>query len=125
FIDAITELLARHGIEVDPQEPDDGPLAELAAPATGDGRDDGVRPPDGAPAPPGADDGAPVAGDRALGLRRARARAATATRRVGGPGHDGGSADPVRLYLREIGRVPLLTPTEEVALARRVEAGLA
>ncbi|HZU71886.1 MAG TPA: RNA polymerase sigma factor RpoD [Acidimicrobiales bacterium] len=33
-------------------------------------------------------------------------------------------ADPVRAYLKEIGKVRLLTPEEEVALARRVEAGL-
>ena len=31
--------------------------------------------------------------------------------------------DPVRMYLKEIGHVPLLTAEEEVALARRVEAG--
>ncbi len=35
------------------------------------------------------------------------------------------AADPVRLYLQEIGRTPLLGAAEEVALARRVEAGLA
>ena len=31
--------------------------------------------------------------------------------------------DPVRMYLKEIGNVPLLTTEEEVALAQRVEAG--
>jgi RNA polymerase primary sigma factor len=34
-----------------------------------------------------------------------------------------GSSDPVRMYLREIGRVRLLTATEEVDLAKRIEAG--
>jgi RNA polymerase primary sigma factor len=35
----------------------------------------------------------------------------------------GSSSDPVRVYLKEIGRVALLTGPEEVALARRIEAG--
>jgi RNA polymerase primary sigma factor len=33
------------------------------------------------------------------------------------------SYDPVRVYLTEIGRVPLLTATQEVDLAKRIEAG--
>ncbi|WP_372515810.1 RNA polymerase sigma factor [Streptantibioticus ferralitis] len=36
----------------------------------------------------------------------------------------GPSADLFRQYLREIGRIPLLTAVEEVELARKVEAGL-
>src|SRR5438105_11697406 len=31
--------------------------------------------------------------------------------------------DPVRMYLREMGRVPLLTREGEVEIARRIEAG--
>ena len=32
-------------------------------------------------------------------------------------------SDPVRMYLQEIGRVPLLTPQQEVELAMQIEAG--
>ena len=31
--------------------------------------------------------------------------------------------DPVRLYLKEIGKVPLLTARQEVEIGRRIEAG--
>ncbi|NBE55056.1 RNA polymerase sigma factor [Streptomyces boluensis] len=40
------------------------------------------------------------------------------------PETSGPSSDLFRQYLREIGRIPLLTAAEEVELARRVEAGL-
>jgi RNA polymerase primary sigma factor len=38
--------------------------------------------------------------------------------------NEGMSLDPVRMYLKEIGRVPLLTGEQEVTLAMRMEAGL-
>ncbi|MGY3682966.1 DNA-directed RNA polymerase sigma subunit (sigma70/sigma32) [Streptomyces sp. TE33382] len=40
------------------------------------------------------------------------------------PESGGPSSDLFRQYLREIGRIPLLTAADEVDLARRVEAGL-
>jgi RNA polymerase primary sigma factor len=40
--------------------------------------------------------------------------------RLGGPG-----SDPVRMYLKEIGKVPLLTAEQEVTLAQKIERGLA
>ncbi|MGW7361186.1 RNA polymerase sigma factor [Streptomyces sp. NPDC054802] len=45
-------------------------------------------------------------------------------RRPGRYTDSGPSSDLFRQYLREIGRIPLLTAAEEVDLARRVEAGL-
>ncbi len=45
-------------------------------------------------------------------------------RTKGAPKADAGGADPTRRYLREIGRVDLLTGPQEVKLAERIEAGL-
>jgi RNA polymerase primary sigma factor len=65
------------------------------------------------------------------GPDRARVRRLSATLRrrtrlnaaPGGERGGGGTSDPVRMYLREIGRVPLLVAAEEVELAKRIEAG--
>jgi RNA polymerase primary sigma factor len=59
-----------------------------------------------------------------------RRRAVRTSRKKGRPvslpgGTSGaGTADPVRMYLREIGQVPLLVAQEEVDLAMRIEAGV-
>ncbi|CAM5553201.1 RNA polymerase sigma factor [Streptomyces abikoensis] len=53
------------------------------------------------------------------GATRAEAAADSARPDTGGP-----SSDLFRQYLREIGRIPLLSAAEEVELARCVEAGL-
>ena len=48
-----------------------------------------------------------------------------AVRSASRPTHtEGGSFDPVRMYLKEIGKVPLLTAEQEVTLAKRIEAGM-
>ena len=69
----------------------------------------------GAVAEPKADEPITLAVPR---IRPTRAR----VERPSGPGE--GSFDPVRMYLKEIGKVPLLTGPQEVSLAKRMEAGL-
>ena len=57
--------------------------------------------------------------------RNARSSAARAERAADiRPERAGESFDPVRMYLKEIGRVPLLTADEEKRLAQRLEAGV-
>jgi RNA polymerase primary sigma factor len=63
------------------------------------------------PARPARRPSSPIGGDDGAG-------------RAGGDGGRGSSADPVRTYLKEIGKVNLLSGAEEVALAKRIEAGL-
>jgi RNA polymerase primary sigma factor len=106
FIEAITELLSIQGITVDPEEPPqpefrvtpEGRLAPEAAPPQ--------VAPVVVPADPSLRPVRRIPRDRPLETQRA-----------------GSSADPVRMYLKEIGRVPLLTGPEEVSLAKRIEAG--
>ena len=66
-------------------------------------------------APPAVRGGAARAGG---GRRRRPADAIDLT-----PGPVGRTEDPVRLYLREMGRVSLLTREGEIALAKRIEEG--
>ncbi|MDQ3786829.1 MAG: RNA polymerase sigma factor RpoD, partial [Actinomycetota bacterium] len=57
--------------------------------------------------------------------KAARSPSAAAPERIDEDGRASGpGADPVRMYLKEIGKVPLLRGEQEVALAKQVEAGL-
>jgi RNA polymerase primary sigma factor len=62
--------------------------------------------------------------DDLVDLRPTTPRVRKAKPRARADGSEKGStSDPVRMYLREIGQVPLLTAEDEVALAKRIEAG--
>ena len=58
-----------------------------------------------------------------VGPRRSRRRQDPARMAAAALSRASSSADPVRMYLKEIGKVPLLTADEEVALAKRIERG--
>ena len=60
-----------------------------------------------------------------VGARRSRRRQDPARVAAAALSRASSSADPVRMYLKEIGKVPLLTADEEVELAKRIEAGAA
>ena len=55
--------------------------------------------------------------------RRMRKRQDPARMAAAAMARASGSADPVKMYLKEIGKVPLLSAEEEVELAKRIEAG--
>ena len=75
-----------------------------------------ITPPAPAPEPEPVVDTLPVEEPRAP--RPARPRHTRGTVEAGS------SFDPVRMYLKEIGKVPLLTAAQEVSLAKRFEAGI-
>jgi len=76
-------------------------------------------PPDGAPVV------APVAGTDLLPRARPRLTALATTLSPGASsgGNGAPATDPVRAYLKEIGRVALLSPELEVLCAKKIEAG--
>ncbi|HKY13359.1 MAG TPA: sigma-70 factor domain-containing protein, partial [Microthrixaceae bacterium] len=62
-------------------------------------------------------------GEIAVGARLGQGRRGRPMMVQGVAAGAGGTSDPVRMYLREIGQVSLLTAEEEVWLAKRIEAG--
>jgi RNA polymerase primary sigma factor len=115
LIDSVRERLATEGIEldeeadVDDDEEEDDDEAEPALDGTAPGPV--ALGAEEAPALPSVT--VPHERDSSPFLGRVEERAT-----------GGGSADPVRMYLKEIGKVPLLTGAQEVWLAQRIEAGL-
>ncbi|MFI8945421.1 RNA polymerase sigma factor [Streptomyces sp. NPDC053750] len=111
-----TQTLTQTDARTDGAEPDADSAVLVAMPP----QHRAVHHPDSRPdEPPTADlEAADHPGDPGDAPEPAEAPPPTRTE-SGGP-----SSDLFRQYLREIGRIPLLTAAEEVELARRVEAGL-
>jgi RNA polymerase primary sigma factor len=109
-----TQTLAQTDAPTDGAEPDADTGGLLATPP----RHRAVHDPEPEPADEPPADIAEEPAEAAEAEVPAEPRAPTRTE-TGGP-----SSDLFRQYLREIGRIPLLSAAEEVDLARRVEAGL-
>ena len=119
--DLAVEEIDGEEIDGDPELEDDAGRRLRRRPRRSRGDAATVPPPDGAAAPRGrcgqpaeteAEDETFVYGDDDDDLPAAQVAVAGAT------------ADPVKDYLKQIGKVPLLNAEQEVELAKRIEAGL-
>jgi RNA polymerase primary sigma factor len=100
------------GLPDDTDGDEDGEEAPVAVSAKVIAGDEATGPAEGKAAGEGGDDEAFVFGDDDDDLPAAQVAVAGAT------------ADPVKDYLKQIGKVPLLNAEQEVELAKRIEAGL-
>jgi len=113
-VDAVRSYFADRGIVIDESVPvEEGPLEDHVPPVEEHVVDPTVARHNAAQLLATLRDNAADEGSR----RRRQVR-------VTPVGSAGGSADPVRMYLREIGAVSLLTGVQEVALAKRIECGV-
>ena len=127
LIATIVERVQREGIEYIEDEPsaDETDAAVAEAVEVVEAAEAGLA---AVPAVGGDDDVAPArskasASGRGSGSSRpvVRPRSAPSTF---DDDRGGGGTDFVRMYMREIGKVPLLTAEQEVSLAQRIQAGL-
>ncbi len=102
----------------DPTEPDDGTLDDVYLLQEGPMAVDPLDPTKDAWTIPGPEDELETTGTHKWDDLRESITALTAEL-------DSSLDDPVRMYLREIGRVPLLSAEQEVSLAKRMERGKA
>jgi RNA polymerase primary sigma factor len=112
---AIYETIRAHGVEVV-----DEIQEELQ-------REDERRAGRSSPAPVAPETRAPIESNGSVVTRPGAAAAPETPARHARPRPErveGASFDPVRMYLKEIGKVPLLTGEQEVTLAKRIEAGV-